>query len=245
MILRTDALTKAFGRLLAVAKVGLEVEGGEVRAIIGPNGAGKTTLFNLISGHLRPDSGRILFKAEEITRWPPHLICRKGLGRSFQKSNIFPRLTTFENVQVAVLSRKGRSLDIFSPCKSLDNEETFEILRSVGLDEQAASVSTALSHGDQRKLEIGIALASNPELLLLDEPTAGLAPRERFEITELIRRIARERQLTVLFTEHDMDIVFAISDRITVMHQGSIIAEGRPEEIRRNSEVQRVYLGGE
>lgn len=245
MILTVEALKKSFGGLLAVAGVNIAVESGELRSIIGPNGAGKTTLFNLITGHLRADSGRVLFNGEDITHRSPHYICQQGLSRSFQRTSIFHRMTTFDNVQVAVLSQKRKSLDLFTTTKKLVREETFEILKSVGLGDYAGHISSALSHGDQRRLEIAIALASKPQLLLLDEPTAGMAPKERLEVMELIQRIAPERRLTILFIEHDMDVVFSFSKRITVMHQGSVIAEGTPEEVRQNEEVKKAYLGEE
>ena len=245
MMLRTEGLTKSFGGLMAVNKVDLDIEEGEVSSIIGPNGAGKTTLFNLLTGHIHLDSGRILFKGEDITKLPPHRICQRKLGRSFQRVNIFPRLSTFDNVQVAVLSEKKRSLDFFSQVKKIARDETNEILESVGLGDKKDVVSGFLAHGDQRRLEIGIALANRPELLLLDEPTAGMSPEETKETTALIARLGREGNLTILFTEHDMNVVFRISERIRVMYMGQIIVEGKPEEVRANDEVRRIYLGEE
>ena len=244
MILTTKGLTKSFGGLKAVDQVDIEIKKGELRSIIGPNGAGKTTLFNLISGLHLPDSGEVLLKGENITRSNPYIRCRKGMSRSFQRSSIFPMLTTFENIQVAILSRKRKWFDLFSATKKLVKEETFDVLESVGLHEQAGAISSTLSHGDQRLLGLGVALATGPELLLLDEPTAGLAPRERIKMAELIGNIGKQQDMTIIFIEHDMDIVFSISRIINVMYYGRFIAEGEPKNIRDNEEVQAIYLGG-
>jgi len=211
--------------------------------VIGPNGAGKTTLFNVITGHLVPDSGRVGFGGRDITGQPPHAICRLGLARSFQRTNIFPRLTVFENVQIAILSHEGRAYGVWSPARGLARARTMAVLEDVGLAHRAADASGSLSYGDQKQLELGIALALEPTLLLLDEPTAGMSPQETRASVALVERIARQRKLTVLFTEHDMDVVFSVARSIRVLHQGRIIAEGRPEEIRGHPEVKRVYLG--
>lgn len=245
MIFRVEALRKSFGGLLAVNGVNLALEKGELRAIIGPNGAGKTTLFNLITGYLRPDSGRVFLNGEDITFRPPHYIASRGLSRSFQRTNIFRKMTTFENVQVAILSHQRKSLNLLYPANKLVREETLDILQRVGLSDYAGWISSTLSHGDQRRLELAITLAGKPELLALDEPTSGMVSKERLEIMELIRKIAREQGLTVLFIEHDMDVVFSISDKITVMHYGSVIAQGTPDEVRQNEEVRKAYLGEE
>ncbi|MFQ5878895.1 MAG: ABC transporter ATP-binding protein [Dehalococcoidia bacterium] len=242
-ILKVEGLTKHFGGLRAVDGVDFNVQKGEISSIIGPNGAGKTTFFNLLTGHLPPDSGRVIFRGEDITKRPPHEICKRGIGRSFQRINIFPMLPVFVNIQVAVLSQQGKSLNLFFPAKNMAKMETTEILASVGLDSQARHIAGSLSHGDQKRLELAIALANNPELLLLDEPTTGMSPQETASTIALIEQVSRQRGLTLLFTEHDMDVVFSISQRITVMHQGKIIAAGTPQEVRENEEVQRVYLG--
>lgn len=236
---------KSFGGLMAVNQVSFNIEKGELSSIIGPNGAGKTTLFNLLTGHLPPDTGRILFKGKEITGLSPHEICRKGIGRSFQRTNIFPRLSAFDNVQVAVMSWRRKSSNIFLRAQNMLREETDEILESVGLGDKKEMTAGLLAHGDQRRLEIGIALGSHPELLLLDEPTAGMSAEELGRTVELIQSLARERGLTLLFIEHDMNVVFGISEKIRVMHMGRIIAEGRPEDVRANDEVQRIYLAEE
>jgi len=244
-MLRVEGAVKSFDDFLAVNEASLSVGKGEIVAVIGPNGAGKTTLFNLITGQLRRDRGRILFKGEEIGHLPPYEICRKGIGRSFQIVNIFPRLTVFENVQVAVLSQQKRSSVLLRPAKNLGTSETIRLLENVGLAEKARSIVGALSHGDQKILEIAIALGNDPELLILDEPTAGMSPEETLATIELIKELARTRGLTILFCEHDMDIVFSIAQSIMVMHQGRTLIQGKPEEVRNNPEVQSAYLGGE
>jgi len=243
MLLRVERVTKSFGGFMAVHDVSLTVEKGQMACIIGPNGAGKSTLFNLITGHLVPDRGRIFYHDRDITGVPPHKICQFGIGRSFQRTNIFPRLSVFENVQVAVLSHHKKSLRLFTPAKKLAQRETYAILEQVGLADEAQSVGGTLAYGFQKQLELGIALASEPEILLLDEPTAGMSPQETASTIALIGTIARERGLTLLFTEHDMDVVFSVAEKITVVHQGSVLAEGSPDEVRQNVEVQRVYLG--
>jgi branched-chain amino acid transport system ATP-binding protein len=244
-MLRVEEIGKSFGGLMAVNGVSFQIEKGELSSIIGPNGAGKTTLFNLLTGHLSPDKGRILFKEKEITGLSPHGICKLGIGRSFQRTNIFPRLSAFDNVQVAVMSWRRKSSNIFLRVQKMLREETDEILESVGLGDKKEMTAGLLAHGDQRRLEIGIALGSHPELLLLDEPTAGMSPEESGRTVELIQGLARERGLTLLFIEHDMSVVFGISEKIRVMHMGSIIAEGMPEEVRANQDVQRIYLAEE
>lgn len=230
---------------MAVNGVSFNIQRGELSSIIGPNGAGKTTLFNLLTGHLSPDKGRIVFKEKEITGLSPHEICRKGIGRSFQRTNIFPRLSAFDNVQVAVMSWGRKSGNIFVRAQKMLREETDDILESVGLGDKKEMTAGLLAHGDQRRLEIGIALGSSPELLLLDEPTAGMSPEELGRTVELIQRLATERGLTLIFIEHDMNVVFGISQKIRVMHMGRIIAEGMPDEVKANDEVQRIYLAEE
>lgn len=243
MILTIERVKKSFDGFVAVNGVSFTVEKGELCSIIGPNGAGKTTLFNLITGHLPSDEGKLVFKDIDITYMPPHRICRLGIGRSFQRTNIFPRLTVFDNVQSAVLAHRGESLSFFKPVGSLFLEETEAILDMVGLGGYEKTVSGSLSYGFQKQLELGIALATEPELLLLDEPTAGMSAKETHQTIELIGRIARDQGLTLLFTEHDMEMVFCISERVMVLHQGQLIAEGTSEEIRNNSDVRKVYLG--
>ena len=243
LVLQTIGIKKCFGGVQAVNGVDLSVPRGDVRAIIGPNGAGKTTLFNLITGDVTHDSGRIYFAGEEVSGLPPHQLCRRGMGRTFQITSIFRRLSTLENVQTAFLSHHRRHYNILTPARRLYRDDAFALLERVGLQEQARKPSGILPHGDQRRLELAIALASGPRLLLLDEPTAGMAPRERHEIMALVARITSDTGLTVVFTEHDMDVVFAVARRITVLHQGSVLAEGSPAAVRANPDVQRVYLG--
>jgi branched-chain amino acid transport system ATP-binding protein len=245
MILRAEKLHKSFGGLTAVYDVNLQIQEKELVSIIGPNGAGKTTLFNLLTGHLPADSGRVFFQEKEISRLPPHTISRMGIGRSFQRLNIFPRLSAFENIQVAVFSVQMKSRNLFARADQLGRSETEAILESVGLLNKKETQGGLLAHGDQKRLEMGIALAVKPSLLLLDEPTQGMSPKETEETTELIRRLVKERGLTLIFVEHDMNVVFGISDSIKVMHQGRIIFEGSPEAVRNNDEVQKIYLGEE
>jgi len=242
-LLEVARLKRSFGGFQALGGVSFQVEAGEISAVIGPNGAGKTTLFNVITGHLAPDSGRVGFAGRDITGQPPHAICRLGLARSFQRTNIFPRLSVFENVQIAILSHERRAYGLWTGAQGLGRDRTMEILEDVGLALRAADPSGSLSYGDQKQLELGIALALQPTLLLLDEPTAGMSPQETRTSVALVARIARERKLTVLFTEHDMDVVFSVAQRIRVLHQGRLIAEGAPEEIRGLAEVKRVYFG--
>jgi branched-chain amino acid transport system ATP-binding protein len=242
-VLEVRDVRKAFDGFQAVAGVSLRVNPGQIAAIIGPNGAGKTTFFNLITGHLRPDAGAVVLKGRDITGLPPHDICRLGMGRSFQRTNIFPRLTVFQNVQAAFLSHRGRGFDFWTPVDRLFRTETEGVLGSLGLLDKAGEVSGFLSHGNQKQLELAIALASEPELLLLDEPTAGMSATETRETIGLVSRIARERGLTLLFTEHDMEVVFSIAQTITVLHQGRVIAEGPPDVVRSDPDVRRVYLG--
>ncbi len=242
-MLQLDGLHKSFDGFKAVNGASLSVEAGSIVAVIGPNGAGKTTLFNLITGLLTPDRGSVLFEDGEISRLPPHVICRRGIGRTFQIANIFSRLTVFANVQVSVLAHHRKSLNLFTPAPALAVEETNEILKGTGLLDKARRLAGTLSHGDQRILEIAIALGSRPRLLVLDEPTAGMSPEETAATMGLIGRLARERGLTILFCEHDMDVVFSVAQSIMVMRQGRTIVQGPPGAVRQNREVQEAYLG--
>ncbi len=244
-MLQVDSVVKSFDDFKAVNGANLAVGKGEIVAVIGPNGAGKTTLFNLITGALKRDKGRIIFKDEDISELPPYEICKKGIARSFQIVNIFPRLTVFRNVQVAVLSQQRRSNQLFQPAKNMVVKETNNLLESVGLLDKAHSIAGLLSHGDQKILEIAIALGNEPELLILDEPTAGMSPEETSATMELVKRLAQMRGLTILFCEHDMDIVFSVAQSIMVMHQGRTLVQGKPEEVRNNPFVQEAYLGVE
>ncbi|MDH5695316.1 MAG: ABC transporter ATP-binding protein [Dehalococcoidia bacterium] len=243
-MLQVEAVDKEFDGFKAVDEASLTVEEGELVAVIGPNGAGKTTLFNLVTGQLKPDKGRIIFKGEDIAGLPSYQICKKGIGRSFQIVNVFPRLTVFENVQVAILSQQGKSVNLFSPARNLAVNETNNILQGVGLLDKAEAISGSLSHGDQKILEMAMALGSEPELLILDEPTAGMSPEETLATMELIKQLASKQGLTILFCEHDMEVVFSIAQKIMVMHQGRSIIQGEPQVVRSNKQVQDAYLGG-
>jgi branched-chain amino acid transport system ATP-binding protein len=242
-MLEVSALRKSFAGFVAVSDVSFRVETRQISAVIGPNGAGKSTLFNLITGHLSPDSGAVNLDGKDITGILPHRICRMGIGRSFQRTNIFPRLTVFENLQAAFISHRGRGRDFWSLSSTLYHDDVEALLRQIGLLEHTRAIAGTLSYGNQKQLELGLALASDPALLLLDEPTAGMSATETHETIALIEKIAGERALTLLFTEHDMGVVFSIAQKIAVLHQGRLIADGAPAEVRADPEVRRVYLG--
>jgi branched-chain amino acid transport system ATP-binding protein len=243
-MLRVEGIHKSFEDFKAVSGADLTVEAGQLVAVIGPNGAGKTTLFNLITGQLKPDRGQIVFNDEEIGSLPPYEICRKGIARSFQIANIFPRLTVFRNVQVSVLSQQRKSTRFFRPARTLVVEETQAILDNVGLSDKADATAGSLAHGDQRTLEIAIALGNRPTLLVLDEPTAGMSAEETAATMALIRRLADSQGLTILFCEHDMEVVFNAAQSIMVMHQGVTILQAGAEAVRNSRQVQECYLGG-
>ena len=238
-VLEVVDVRRAFGGVRAVDGVSFALARGEIRALIGPNGAGKSTFFNILTGQLRADAGEVRWRGRRITGLPPHAIWRLGISRTFQITATFATLSALENVQVARLSHAGRSRALLTPAARLE----VALLEQVGLLEQAARQTGVLAYGDLKKLELAIALANDPALLLLDEPTAGMAPGERGALMALTARIARERGLTVLFTEHDMDVVFAVAERIMVLHQGRVIADGPPASVRADREVQAVYLG--
>ena len=242
-LLEIDGLRKAFGGIRAVDGIGLRLDRGEVRALIGPNGAGKTTLFNLLTGHQVPDAGTVRLRGRRIDGLAPHRIWRLGLARTFQIPAVFLDLTVAENVQVALVSWRRRTLSLYGRARDLERRSAEELLDQVGLGVEAERAAGVLSYGDLKKLELAIALANDPELLLLDEPTAGMAPAERRALMALVERLGRGGGPALLFTEHDMDVVFSVADRITVLHQGRVIAEGAPEAVRADPEVQRVYLG--
>ena len=241
-IVRTEGLTRSFGCLMAVAQVNFEVERGELRSIIGPDGAGKTTFFRLISGEMAPSSGRIWFDGREITGLPQHRVSRLGVSKSYQITNVFPHLTVLENIRVAAQTYR-LSFNFWGRAAALTaiRDKAGVILKEVGLWDKRELLAAYLSHGEKRHLELGIALSTDPTLLLLDEPTAGMSPEETDETIHLIRRIAAGR--TVILVEHKMKVVMNISDRITVLHQGQVLAEGSPAEIRANTRVQQTYLG--
>ncbi len=243
-MLKIRGLQKDFSGFVTTNNVDFDLDAGAVHAIIGPNGAGKTTFFNLITGHLLPTKGSVVFDGQTITGMPPHRIVGLGLARSFQNCNIFSRMSVFENVQVAKIARNNEQLNMFRLGARLYRDETTELLDLVGLDDEALETAGELAHGKQKQLELAISLACNPRVLLLDEPTAGMSPRETMEMMPLIKRITEARKLTLLFTEHDMTFVFGMADRISVLHHGEFIAHGDPEAVRNDPEVRRVYLGG-
>ncbi len=240
-ILRTEGLTVRFGGLTALNEVSIAVAPGEIRAIIGPNGAGKSTFFNCVTGVLRPTAGRILFKGQDIAGLPPHEISRRGIARSYQITNILPGATVLENVRIAAQSRQHNWAMLRHHRAYTDVlDKARAVLRSVGLADKEDELAQNLSHGEQRNLEIGIALATEPELLCLDEPTAGMSVVETHAAVELIRKISAD--LTILIVEHDMEVVMGLARRITVLHYGAVLAEGTPAEIQANPRVQEVYL---
>jgi branched-chain amino acid transport system ATP-binding protein len=242
-ILEVRSLKKSFGGVIAVGGVDLTVNEGEMYGIIGPNGAGKSTLFNLISGFARCDAGRVLFKGRDVTRLAPHRIVKMGMGRSFQVTKVFPRLTVYENIHAAALYAEGYGFSLFRRADARGERATRRALAMVDISSKADETAGALSAGDRKRLELGIVLAANPELILLDEPTCGMSPQETAETIELIKGINKETGVTVLFTEHKMDFVFSMARRITVMNFGLVIASGEPEAVRNNAEVREVYLG--
>ena len=240
-ILRTDGLTVRFGGLTALNNVSLSVPRGQIRAVIGPNGAGKSTFFNCLTGVMRPTAGRIMFDEDDITGLPPYLISRKGLARSYQITNILPGATVLENVRIAAQSRHHNWSMLRHHRAYTDViDRAHQVLASIGLDAKATELAANLSHGEQRTLEIAIALATEPKLLCLDEPTAGMSVAETHHTVELIRRIAAN--LTILIVEHDMEVVMGLASAITVLHYGEVLAEGAPAEIQANARVQEVYL---
>jgi branched-chain amino acid transport system ATP-binding protein len=245
IILETKRLRKEFGALIAVDDVNLQVEANTVHSIIGPNGAGKTTLFNLLSNAFEPTTGKVFFQGKDITRLPSHRMIHLGIGRSFQITNLFPNLSVLENVRLAAQALGKDSFRFLRAAGTFKGYEqrAWEVLKQVGLAERALAPARALPHGDQRKLELAIILAPDPKLLLLDEPTAGMAGEQVPEMMNLINQIRKTGDKTIILVEHNMSVVMNISDRITVMHQGRVLAEGTPSEIAANPEVQSAYLG--
>ena len=236
-------LSKSFGGITAVNRVDLGLDAGRIIAMIGPNGAGKSTCFNLINGQLRPDSGSIKIDGREVAGLRPRQIWNLGLGRTFQITSTFASMTVLENVQVALLSYYRQTRYLVRKVRDLFVDESIELLRLVGIEDQIHRVCGILSYGDLKRVELAVALTNRPRLLLMDEPTAGMPPAERRLLMDLISRIVRQKNLGVLFTEHDMDVVFAHADRIIVLNRGETIAEGTPRQIRKNEKVQEVYLG--
>ncbi|HVZ09886.1 ABC transporter ATP-binding protein [Rhodopila sp.] len=242
-VLDAAGLRKSFGGQTAVDDVSFRVGAGEIRALIGPNGAGKSTCFNLLNGQLRPDGGSVRLHGRDITGLPPWRIARLGVGRTFQITATFASMTVRENVQTALLSHRRRIWRCGRPARSLFRAEADGLLRQVHLPDQADRAAGVLAYGDLKRLELAIALAGQPVLLLMDEPTAGMAPAERGALMRLVRALTRQQAIAVLFTEHDMDVVFGTADRIMVLDHGRLIADGDPAAVRANPRVRAVYLG--
>jgi len=247
IILSIEGLRKSFGKFVAIDGIDLNLRSDMITSLIGPNGAGKTTLINLITGSLRPDKGKVFFKGDDITRLSPDKIVKKKITRSFQVMNIFPRLTVFQNIELPILPILGKSRAWFSGANNYPDvtEEVNRILEEVGLLDKRDVLAGELSHGDQRLLELAIALAPRPELCFLDEPSSGTNPAERAKVLELIKRLSVEKKTTFVVVEHDMDVVLSLSDWIVVMNRGKILAEGKTGQIRENKEVREIYLGEE
>jgi branched-chain amino acid transport system ATP-binding protein len=242
-LLEVSGLSKAFGGVRAVNNVSFTVEAGELLALIGPNGAGKSTCFNMLNGQLRPDTGSIRLAGRDIVGLQPRDVWRLGVGRTFQITATFSSMTVRENVQMALLSHHGHTRKLLSRAAEAFVDEANGLLERVGMKAQAQRPCSVLAYGDLKRLELAIALANDPKLLLMDEPTAGMGPRERLELMALTAELVRARGVAVLFTEHDMDVVFRHADRMMVLNRGGLIAQGKPAEVRANEEVQRVYLG--
>lgn len=242
-LLTVEGLNKRFGGVVAAKDVTFSLAAGEMLAIIGPNGAGKSTTFNMVGGQLRPDTGRVTLAGQDITGRPPRQVCRLGVGRTFQVAQTFLSMSVVENVQMALIAAAGRTRDVLARASALYHHQALALLAKVGMADEADRPIGELAYGDVKRVELAIALAAAPRLLLMDEPTAGMAPRERASLMQLTAGIAREEGIGVLFTEHDMDAVFAHADRILVLVRGEIIAQGTPEEVRADEQVKRVYLG--
>jgi len=244
IVLETQGLTKLFGEFPAVSTVSFKVYQGELLALIGPNGAGKTTCFNMLMGQLKPTAGTVTFNGQDITGMAPRKIWRLGVGRTFQITGTYPSMTVIENVQMALLSHHRKLLNMTSYAHRQYKQEAMTLLNLVGMSDQAERACAILAYGDLKRLELAIALCHNPTLLLMDEPTAGMAPSERIALMKLTADIVAERNISALFTEHDMDVVFAHAHRVIVLNRGEVIAGGSVSEIRNNEQVQEVYLGG-
>jgi branched-chain amino acid transport system ATP-binding protein len=242
-LLQVEGLTKSYGGIHAVRGVSFSLRAGEILALIGPNGAGKSTCFDMLNGQNIPDSGRIILLGEDTAGRKPHVIWRLGVGRTFQITATFPTMTVRENVQVALVSFERRLFNLWTSAPKFAQDEAARLLELVGMGGYAERPCGELAYGDLKRLELAVALANQPKLLLMDEPTAGMAPRERIDLMRLTARIAKEQSIGVLFTEHDMDVVFEHADRILVLNRGTLIAEGSPAEVRGNAQVRAIYLG--
>ncbi|MEO8546362.1 MAG: ABC transporter ATP-binding protein [Burkholderiaceae bacterium] len=242
-MLSVDGISKRFGGLQALQGVHMRIKRGEFHAIIGPNGAGKSTFFNTLTGLLQADEGRIVFEGRNVNRVPPHRRTQLGMGRTFQITRVFRSMTVLENVQVALMAQARQTWQIWRSADTYHRVEARRLLDMVGLSEQLPRMASTLAHGDQKRLELAIALACRPTLLLLDEPTAGMAAQERLESIRLVHQVAVQLGISCVFTEHDMAVVFAVAHHITVLHQGKVLAQGSPQEVRASPLVQQVYLG--
>ena len=242
-VLEVHDLAKAFGGVQAVAGVGFALAEGELLAMIGPNGAGKSTCFNMLNGQLRPDEGSIRFRGRELAGLAPRRVWRLGVGRTFQITATFASMTVLENVQMGLISHRRGFAGLFGRAGALYRDEALALLARVGMAEQAERACGVLAYGDLKRVELAVALSNEPGLLLMDEPTAGMAPAERVELMGLTAGIVRERGIAVLFTEHDMDVVFGHADRIIVLNRGELIAQGTPAEVRDDARVREIYLG--
>ncbi len=242
-ILVVQGLQKSFGGLRVTKDVSLSLPQGGREAIIGPNGAGKSTFFNLLTGHYRPDAGTVTYEGKDVTGWPPYRVARAGIARAFQVSNIFVNMTARENVRAAVHAQRGESFNILGSAEAIGNDRTDEVLGLCGLGERQHMLAGELSQGDKKKLELALALSARPKLLLLDEPTAGMSLEETRATMTLVDRLNAELGLTILFTEHDMSVVFNHAERVTLLHRGEIIVQGTPDEVRKDATAQKIYLG--
>jgi branched-chain amino acid transport system ATP-binding protein len=242
-MLEVRGVTKSFGGFIAVRDFSLDLGNGQIRGLIGPNGAGKTTLLNMLTGFFPPTSGSISLNGRNIVGLPPHQICHEGVFRSFQITSIFPNYTVFDNVQIAVLAREGRTWNILRPSARQLRDRVWELLTFLKMEDSADAIAGELAAGDRKLLEFAIALAGRPTTLLLDEPTAGMSPSEKSLVCDIILQINRSQGVSVLFTEHDIDMVFSLAESVIVMSQGAKIAEGSPNEMKTNQKVQEVYLG--
>jgi len=242
-VLEVREIAKSFGGVQAVNNLSFDLGEGQLLAMIGPNGAGKSTCFNLINGQLRPDRGSIVIRGKKINGYLPRQVWQLGVGRTFQITSTFASMTVLENIKMAILSYHRHTKSLFSRMRKLYSDESMELLKMVGIEDQYDRACGVLAYGDLKRVELAVALANNPQLLLMDEPTAGMGPAERQSLMELTSNIVKSRNIGVLFTEHDMDVVFTHADDIIVLNRGELVAEGTPEEVRENDKVQEIYLG--
>lgn len=242
-ILKVQNLSKSFGGVKAVRNVSFELAEGQLLAMIGPNGAGKSTCFNLINGQLRPDRGSIVVFGKKINGYPPRQVWKLGVGRTFQITSTFSSMTVLENIQIAMLSYHKRTKSLFKKAGNLYVDESMDLIRQVGIENQYDRACGVLAYGDLKRVELAVALANRPKLLLMDEPTAGMGPSERQTLMELTKKIVRSQNIGILFTEHDMDVVFNHAERIILLNRGELVAQGTPEEVRQNDKAQKIYLG--